>query len=149
MNAMTLAFKASGVPVPSLKTRIWTLIKDSPDQSYAQVATRLGEPGKNVSSLLGTLVNEGRATNTPTFDKRTGRNVARYSAVVEKDGSMPPKRNGKRAVKPSPPPPQQPQAAKPAPVPQQPQRIDVATLPLAEAKRVYEELRTFFGGVYG
>ncbi len=149
MNAMTLAFKASGVQVPSLKTRVWNLIKDNPHQTYAQVAARLGAAGKNVSSILGSLVDEGRATAVVEKDKRVNRTVSWYSAVVEKDGSMPPKRNGKkpseRGGQPqSPPPPQQ--AAKPAPstTPPTPEKIDVLGLPLREARRIYDQLKEYF-----
>lgn len=154
MNALALAYKAAGGRLPSLRSRIWRVLADNQDRTSKQVAVQLNEPHNSVSSHLGSLADAGQATFVLELRNGYPRPVMVFRAVVAKDGTMPPpvkkgtvqpaKHTPAPAVKPAP----KVEAPSPAPVvftpPPAPKHVVVADLPLAEARRIYDELKSFF-----
>ena len=152
MNAVALAYKAAGGRLPSLRSRVWRVLADNQDRTSKQIAVQLNAPHNTVSSQLGLLSKAGQATFV--MERRNGypRPVMVFRAVTLPDGTMPfPIKKGTvqprltaGVKKPAP----VARVVAPTPVvftpPPTPKHVVVADLPLAEARRIYDELKTFF-----
>lgn len=139
------AIKKAGIAIP-LNRRVWTWVKDHPGKTSREIAQGINVQVSRVQSSLLDLCNRGMMTSREVYQDHysgMGRKTQNeYTAVGNVYELMPVRKMPKKqsssvtVVKSDPVAPVQPLTSA---------KIDVQSLPLAEARRIYEELKEIFG----
>lgn len=148
MNAMTLALATAGVAVPTVKERIWRVIKEQPGLTARQISRLMpAVAAGTISSQLFLL--EKAELIYVKGTKGQGPRGTTKAYYTDHDKFVKPERwphNGStkgNGTNPAPLIAYAPPAPAPAPAPKT--RIDVDSLTLAEARTLYNQLKEFFG----
>ena len=157
MNIVKSALNVAGIKVP-IKRRIWNWLRDHPSKTAREIATALNEKTNHVQSELRDMTLRKMVKATPMLHRPyrgAGRKTLFEYAVTESEYELLPYSqfnspsnkllvpSGKLndVVKYG-----TASAAKPETVqPLANAKLDVQALPLAEARRIYEELKEIFG----
>lgn len=136
MNQLTNALAKAGVPLPTIKERLWRVIKDEPGLTATQLRKRLsGIPIGTISSQLNVMETRGMVYAVGTKGRGpTGTAKAYHTDMDTYDLPPPVKRNGKEAAPP-------PVETKRQPVEKS---IDLDSLTIREAKALYQQLKGMF-----
>lgn len=153
MNAITLALKTAGMPLPTQTERLWRIIKDHPGLTAVALSPKVGLKVANVSSICGLMVKRGMlVTDTVPLRVRSGhgycvRDVLVYRVHHRMGGEydllpMPAKPKCEKVTNATP-----IAAAKPIPVsdPAPATTPDIDHLTLAQARNLYNVLHKLFG----
>lgn len=143
MNIIKTALKEAGIKVP-IKRRIWNWLRDHPNKTAREISTALNEKITHVRTELRDMTMRGMVKHRPVLHKPyrgVGRKtVYEYMVTTAEFEILPyaaynaPSTSTVDVVKSDEP-------VKPLVGGQ----LDVQSLPLAEARRIYEELKEIFG----
>ena len=152
MNAITYALKTAGVKTPSQCERLWRAVKDYPDCTATQLASRVGISTASTSSQLSKMVERGMLETSTIRVKRRAGGLGGYADREVKTYWIHPRMKGEYELLPAPKKAQQssaPAAATlpaPTPPPAPPAAsTDIDHLTLGQARELYTTLHKLFG----
>jgi hypothetical protein len=143
MNTMAQAIKDVGIAVP-VKKRIWMWLRDHPNKNAREISLALHIVLSHVHTSLREMTDRGMVKSKAHYHAHHSgpgkKTIFEYCAVGDTYELMPIRKTPQGQSSP-------PTVVKfePAPVVAPNSKIDVDAMPLAEARRVYEELRKIFG----
>ena len=139
MNQLTNALAKAGVPLPTIKERLWRVIKDEPGLTASQLSKRLsGIPVGTISSQLNLMETRGMVYAVGTKGRGPiGKAKAYHTDMAAYTLPPPVKTNGKKA---------EPSPASAVSTNRQPveMSIDLDSLTIREAKALYAKLKEMF-----
>lgn len=97
MNAMTLAIKSAGLPVPTVKERLWRALKETPGQTAREMVARMRNvPHGTINSQLSGMEADGLLRSSMVTSKGPRGQAKAYYALGD-TWTRPPRKA--RAVK--------------------------------------------------
>ena len=139
MNQITQALKQAGVKVPSVTNRVWHYVADHPNVNCKTISQVLGLGLSETATSLNILVRRKMCSkHTVDMKVRAGngwavKGVLHYTVTVKTYELLPlPKRTKTPALK-------------PVAVKIEALKLNIETMPLGEARALYEQLKRVFG----
>ncbi len=150
MNNISIAMKEAGLRLPALNKRVWAWIKDHPNTSVINVSTGINVPRADVSSSASLMTKRNMLTRVRHISNK-GQSFYTYQVVGSEFELKP---MAKQPIAKTRPVSTMHITPELKPVPEikplsesnsiEPKKIDVNSLTLSEAVRIYKELKSFF-----